>query len=156
MLTISELNSTVWFRVLKVIYLFFGIFCLLSACAVSYAMGSNFYENQDAYLTEQANNQKLIAEIKDLKSHGYDSKQISDKVIKPMTGYSPYVLNEIYDGQDSPKLDFVSYDRNHQKPPTLYWLFLIVPVVFIFAWLIFSLPKWIFYYIYFGAIKPKK
>lgn len=37
-----------------------------------------------------------------------------------------------------------------------WWLFLIIPISFPLAWLVSQIPKWIFYYIVLGSIKPEK
>jgi len=152
--TISELNSKEWYRALKVLYVFFVVFCFILAITLSYISGSTFYEDKQNYLSEQSDNQKLIDEIKNLKTQGYTPKEITDKVIKPMTGYSPYVLNEI-NNEESNKLDFALYDKFHHKPSSMNWLFLIIPLIFFLVWLFYSLPKWIFYYIYLGRVNPK-
>ena len=154
--TISYLNSKPWYRSLKVIYFCLILICFGLAIVVNIWTGYYFYNIRQEYFREQVNINSQIQEVRNLKAAGNNLSQIVDKIIKPRTGYSPYVLKEIYGESDLSKLDFKLYDQNHKKPISISWLILIIPAVFAIAWLIPQIPKWIFYYIYLGTIKPKK
>ncbi len=154
--SLSYLNSKAWYRTLKVLYVCFAIFCFGLAVLSSISVGIKLNEDRQEYLKEQDTTNKQIKEIKDLKEAGFNTKEISDKVIKRMTSYSPYVFKEIYGESESSKLDLDLYDKNHQKPASLLWLLLYAPFSLALAWFFLQVPKWIFYYIYIGKIKPAK
>ena len=107
------------------------------------------------YKIQQNEINQTIQEIRKLKNTGYTSQQIQAKLMKSMTSISPEIFKEIYGEEESSKI-FEEFNLpKESSTPSMLWLLLIVPGFFL-VWLISQIPKWIFYYIYLGKIKPEK
>lgn len=162
-ITVAQLNTKRWYRGLKVLYLVFVLFCYGLAVTSSIAASLDFYgDNKDyrQYIQNQSEtNQQAeeppeeVKEIRELKAEGYTTQQIADRYkVGGLVRLSRAGFRELY-GIDSYN-SFPSSPR--EAPPSMLWLFLIIPSSLFLAWLISQLPKWIFYYVMIGTMRPKE
>ena len=162
MKTISELNKTMWYRTLKVLYIFFVILCLVLTIQSSIAIYNLIKTNRDTFMAESKIRFERMAFIEVMKNKGSSTKQITD------------AFREKYDKDDGLLTlhrdefksiygleEYNKFENNTEKqeefksefPSTMNWLFLFIPVLIIMSWLTIQLPKWIFYYIVLGSVK---
>ena len=167
MSTIKELNNKAWYRGLKVIYFVFVIFCYGLAIAIGTAASYDLYDERQSYVQYQENNRSLeearklenknnvenqkLEEIQRLKDAGYTTEKISENFrVDGMIKLTRAEYELIYGEQ----LKVPSQQPN--QPSSLLWIFLYVPGSLVLAWFISQLPKWTFYYIKLGTIRPEK
>jgi hypothetical protein len=95
MKTIADLNNKWWYRLVKVLYIFFVIFCYVVIMTTStLGLYSLINENKDNYSERIEQNNKKMEEAKermvliyDLKSKGYSSKDILESIDR---AYNPF------------------------------------------------------------------
>lgn len=164
MKTISELNDKSWYRALKVIYIGFAILCYGIAAAGSVFLFISIKEHKEMYAEELRVDAERMAFIQEMQSKGYETKQITDAFREKYDRYDGILslkgeeFKAIYGEEQYNKFNS---DREEEPsrpefPAQMGWLLLFVPLIAAVAWLITQLPKWIFYYIAVGKIKPPK
>lgn len=166
MKTISELKDKSWYRALKVIYIGFAILCYGLAVAGSVFLFISIKEHKEMFVDELRVADERIEFIQEMKSKGYETKQITDAFREKYDRYDGILtlkkeeFKAIYGEEQYSK--FNNDDSNEEEPlrpefpAKMGWLLLFVPLIIGLAWLITQLPKWIFYYIAVGKIKPPK
>ncbi len=165
MKTITELNGKSWYRALKVVYIGFAILCYGIAAAGSVFLFISIKEHKEMYREELRVDAERMAFIQEMQSNGYDTKQIADAFREKYHYGRLFTLKReeykaIYGQEQYEKLNGNSEDEQEplrlEFPAKMGWLLLFVPLFAGLAWLMTQLPKWIFYYIAVGKIKPPK
>lgn len=163
MKTISELNEKWWYRLLKVTYIIFAIFCYSIAIASISGAYLTIEDNKKEFIVAQKINDEKIQLIEELKSKGYTTAEISEALKKKY--YRQYETLKLTEEQfkaiygENTLNNSNSFEQKEirlETPGTLKWLLLIVPGSIFIAWLILYLVRIIFYYVVLGSTRPKK
>jgi hypothetical protein len=161
--TLAYLNTKAWYRGIKVIYIFFVLVCYSVAVYLSIAHTVYIFNAQDEYRQEQISKNERLQKIQELKDLGQTTKQITNNLPSEFRRYGTLQLTReeyrrIY-GEDSiSKLDAVSPFRETktEEAENYLWLLFYLPLYFITSFILSEIPKRIFYYVYFGKVKPEK
>ncbi len=162
MKTTTELNKKWWYRTIKVVYIIFTTFAYLLALGGIVGAFITIKENKEDYSNKIAINAERTVFIEELMAQGSTTAQVTSAIKNKYQRGGILRLTQdemrIIYGENSIQKFEESID-NQLKPntPSTYnWLFLIIPLSILLAWLLTSLIKWIFFYIILGTIKPSK
>jgi hypothetical protein len=140
--TLTYLNTKAWYRALKVIYILFAIFCYLVALGsvvgfslITYNKYGDYKNSESIYrkgLTDQELDRLgLLLKEKLTSQQGFDFSQFGTPI----------------------------YPEKPEKPNFLLQIFgliVLVPWSLFCAWIATKIPRWIFYYVYFGKVSLEK
>ena len=159
MKTISEINSKAWYRFLKVTYILFAIVCYVSIISLAAVHTNKVIDDYSRYNQQQYESNQRLVEINKLKYLGQNTDQILDLVYGDSFFRNLTMTRKefvaVYGEEKGNKLSLIP-EKEKEEPLNYLWLILLIPLYILFAFSIPEILRRIFYYIYFGKIRPKK
>lgn len=159
--TISYLNSKMWYRFIKVVFLLFLFLCLVSSSAAIFTYYSPKYDNAKSYI-KCAKGKNFILNQNGINLHSdfmwdFDMEKAKslcfDGTLDFKTDkYGQTHLETTSETNNSGKYELVSIYTNRNWIATIGFILLSI-VISLF---IFEATKRGFYYIVLGSIRPKK
>lgn len=159
---LTDLNNRAWYRALKVVYIFFTVVCFLMATGIIIGQTIVMFNDQEQYVETQKNITQRLGEIQKMQDLGYTTTQILDNLkgennnMRKLIGRLYTLSEEEYVKIYGDKTDPLVKQTKSNKPLSVYLLIVFIPFVILITLLISQIPKWIFYYVYFGKVKPEK
>lgn len=143
MKTIAELNDKWWYRALKVVYVVFASICYLIATIGIGAYISWVYDEHKEYLRDYAQYQTQYS------TYLVESKKTDFETLK-----KEWLADDNFDFS---RFGTIIEPDEPIKPNTTLRAWGTLPMIifsYFFAWFITMLPRWSFYYIALGSLRP--